>query len=95
MALVCSGGYIRSLRGCGCDPTNSSMIILKKSIQENLNIALTLKPITDVYLINHQDCGAIRAFLSCSNYPDFGENNPKEIKIKFNAINVIKTYRLN
>lgn len=72
---------VNSCHNCGCDPNNSSMVTLKRGIIENLNIALTLKDIKDIYLINHQDCGAIRAFLSCSGYPDFGKNNAKEIKI--------------
>jgi hypothetical protein len=66
---------------CGCKPNNSSMVTLKRSIVDNLNIALTLSDITTVYLINHQDCGAIRAFLSCSNYPDHGQNKDREISI--------------
>ena len=65
-----------------CDPENPSMDLLKKNLVENLNIALTLKPIDELFLINHQDCGAIKAFLACSEYPkELGENNKKEIKI--------------
>jgi len=85
-AALCLGykKYCKSPKGChecGCDPDNPSIITLKRSVVENLNIALTLKDITDVYLINHEDCGAIRAFLACSGYPNFGENNKKEINI--------------
>ena len=57
---------------------------LKKSFVANLQIALTLKPITTVYLLNHQDCGAIRAFLPCSGYPKVGEEQ-KEKEISINA----------
>ena len=65
-----------------CNPANATMTLLKKNLVENLNIALTLKPITEVYLLNHQDCGAIKAFLSCSGYPStLGANNKKEIII--------------
>jgi hypothetical protein len=71
----------KECHSCGCQPNNPSMITLKRSVVENLNIALTLKDITTIYLINHQDCGAIRAFLSCSNYPNFGEHKNKEISI--------------
>ena len=66
---------------CGCNPNDSSMVTLKRSIVENINIALSLKDSTEIFMINHQDCGAIRAFLSCSGYPDYGENNKKEIEI--------------
>lgn len=68
-------------QSCGCQPNNISMKILKRSVVENLNIALTLKDIKNIYIVNHQDCGAIRAFLECSGYPDHGEHNRKEIKI--------------
>ena len=45
-------------------------------------MGLTLYPVATTYLLNHQDCGAIKAFLACSGYPKtLGENNPKEIKI--------------
>ena len=50
------------------------MELLKKNLVEKLNIALTLKPIDELFLINHQDCGAIKAFFACSEYP-------KELKI--------------
>lgn len=57
---------------------------LKKSFVTNLKIALTLKPITVVYLLNHQDCGAIRAFLPCSGYPKVGQEK-KDIEICIHA----------
>src|SRR5437016_5158775 len=57
----------------GSDPMHT----LRKSWVTNLEIALTLRPITTVYLMNHQDCGAIRAFLPCSGYPASGEQNRK------------------
>jgi hypothetical protein len=76
-----------------CDPSNSSMKLLKKSLIENLTIALTLKPIEEVFLLNHQDCGAIKAFLSYSGYPKkLGENNPKEIKINQDLLTYAKKY---
>jgi hypothetical protein len=61
-----------------CCPGIDAMNILKNSLVTNLDIALTLKPITVVYLLNHQDCGAIRAFLPCSGYPAVGEQNKKK-----------------
>lgn len=65
-----------------CDPNNKDMETLKRSFFTNLKIALTLQPITTIYLLNHQDCGAIRAYLACSGYPNVGEiNNEKEICI--------------
>ena len=79
-----------------CDPSNSSMKLLKKNLVENLNIALTLKPITDTYLLNHQDCGAIKAFLGCSGYPKkLGENNSKEIKINSKLLTYAYKYMLS
>jgi hypothetical protein len=76
-----------------CNPSNPSMELLKKSIVENLNIALTLSDIDDIYLLNHQDCGAIKEFLACSGYPKtLGENNKKEIKIVSNLLIFSKRY---
>ena len=65
-----------------CDPANFDMQLLKNSLIKNIEIALTLDPIKEIYLLNHQDCGAIKAYLACSGYPqNLGENNPLEIKI--------------
>jgi len=66
---------------------------LKKSFVTNLQIALTLKPITTVYLLNHQDCGAIRAFLPCSGYPKVGQvDKNKEICINAKILAYGKKY---
>ena len=65
-----------------CNPSNPDMKLLKDGLKKNLQIALSLSPITQVYLMNHQDCGAFKAFLACSGYPKtLGANNEKEIKI--------------
>ena len=65
-----------------CNPCDPTMKLFKQNLVESLNVAITLKPITQVYILNHQDCGAIKAFLSCSGYPSkLGENNKKEIEI--------------
>lgn len=66
----------------GCDPFNPDMKLLKDSLTKNIDISLTLDQLEEIYILNHQDCGAIKAFLSCSGYPQIpGENNPLEIKI--------------
>lgn len=79
-----------------CNPSNLSMKLLKKNLVENLNIALTLKPITETFLLNHQDCGAIKAFLGCSGYPNtLGENNSKEIKINSKLLTYANDYMLS
>lgn len=65
-----------------CNPDNLDMLLLKESLTKNIDISLTLDNIKEIYLLNHQDCGAIKAFLGCSGYPQNpGENNPLEIKI--------------
>lgn len=70
-----------------CDPSNLSMKLLKNNLVENINIALTLYPVTEVFLLNHQDCGAIKGFLACSGYPTvLGANNEKEIRINSNLL---------
>ena len=39
------------------------MAVMKKSFVTNLKIAITYKPIEIIYLLNHQDCGAIGGIL--------------------------------
>jgi len=57
--------------------------LLKASLTTNLDIALTLQPIRDLFLMNHQDCGAMKAFLECSGYPNYlGDNNKRELEIQ-------------
>lgn len=66
-----------------CNPVNPDMLLLKESLTKNIDISLTLDSIKEIYLLNHQDCGAIKAFLGCSRYPLIpGENNQLEIKIQ-------------
>jgi len=78
-----------------CNPYNSDMDLLRDSLVKDLQIALTLKPITNVYLLNHQDCGAIRAFLGCSGYPQtLGGNNQKEIEINAGILTYAQKYML-
>ena len=80
---------------CSSSSTNKDMNLLRDNLVKNLEIALTLQPITKLYLINHQDCGAIRAFLSCSGYPDsLGSNNEKEIEINSIILKNAKIYLL-
>lgn len=67
-----------------CCPGTQPMAELRTGFHTNLAIALTLKPITTVYLLNHQDCGAIRAFLPCSGYPASGKSD-KDREICINA----------
>jgi len=78
-----------------CNPCNKDMILLKKNLVKNLQIALTLQPIQKLYLLNHQDCGAIKAFLGCSGYPTtLGANNPKEIQINQDILTYAQKYML-
>ncbi len=76
-----------------CNPHNEDMALLRNSLVKNLEIALTLQPITQIFLLNHQDCGAIKAFLGCSGYPmTLGANNPKEIQINQDILKYAKKY---
>ena len=76
-----------------CSPNNSDMKLLKKTVVKNLQIALTLQPITEVYLLNHQNCGAIIAYLPCSGYPyELGKNNKLEIEINANLLTFAQSY---
>jgi hypothetical protein len=76
-----------------CNPFNLDMELLKKSLVKNIEISLTLDTISEIYLLNHQDCGAIKAYLSCSGYPqNLGENNQLEIKIQTELLLFAKSY---
>ena len=76
-----------------CNPSNEDMTLLRENLVKNLEIALTLKPIEKLYLLNHQDCGAIKAFLGCSGYPaTLGANNSKEIEINQDILKYAKKY---
>ncbi len=80
---------------CTCKPKNADMSLLRHNLVKNLEIALTLQPIEKLYLLNHQDCGAIKAFLGCSGYPStLGANNPKEIEINQDILTYAKKYIL-
>ena len=79
-----------------CDPLNPDMELLKDSLVKNIEIAFSLEQINEIYLINHQDCGAIKAYLSCSGYPQtLGENNSLEIKINTQLLLFAKEYIKN
>lgn len=68
--------------GSSCDPLNPDMLLLRDSLTKNIDISLTLDSIKEIYLLNHQDCGAIKAYLGCSGIPEIpGTNNTLEIKI--------------
>ena len=83
----CSCSCSSSSDYCKTCPVNPNLNTLKKSLVTNLNIALTLKPdMNVVYFLNHQDCGAIRAYLSCSGYPKKDETG-EAAKIKEICIN--------
>jgi hypothetical protein len=86
----------KSCAGRGCDPENSMMTVLKNSVNDNLRIARTLRPITEIFFLNHQDCGAIKAFLACSGHPStLGENNAKEIRIHTKLLKYAKRNMLS
>ncbi len=67
-----------------CCGGSKDMKKLEAGFATNLQIAFTLQPITTVYLLDHQDCAAIRAFLPCSGYPAKGEVQ-KDREISINA----------
>jgi len=76
-----------------CCPGKKPLGVLQDSFVTNLSIALTLRPITTVFLLNHQDCGAIRAFLPCSGYPGVGEvKKNKEICINARILTNARDY---
>jgi hypothetical protein len=90
---ICNCECVHNDNISSCNPFNPDMQLLKDSLIKNIEIALTLDQIKEIYLLNHQDCGAIKAFLSCSGYPQtLGENNPLEIKINTDLLLFAKEY---
>lgn len=80
----------------GCIPSNQTMELLKNNLSTNLDIAKTLQPVNEILLMNHQDCGAMKAFLPCSGYPKIlGSDNIKEIKINQDILVYSKEYLLS
>lgn len=76
-----------------CNPCNSDIKILKESVTKNIDISLSLDNIKSIYMINHQDCGAIKAYLKCSGYPQtLGENNQKDIEVNTQLLLFSKKY---
>ncbi len=76
-----------------CNPNNPDMKLLKDNLVKNLEISFTLQPITEVYMLNHQDCGAFKAFLACSGYPTtLGSNNQLEIQINLDILLYAREY---
>ena len=74
-----------------CDPNNNDMYLFEQNIIKNIEIALSLDSLKEVYLLNHQDCGAIKAYLNCSKYPqNLGENNSLEIEINIKLLTFAK-----
>jgi hypothetical protein len=59
------------------------MDLFQQSLVTNLKVALTLQPIEEVFLMNHQDCGAFKAFLPYSGYPSQpGDDNVRELELQ-------------
>jgi len=83
--------------GCASSPLSHAssevLQLFQKSLVTNLDIALMLQPIKDIYLMNHQDCGAIKHFLACSGYPkNLGENNQREIRVHSEVLSLAYDY---
>lgn len=90
---ICNCNCLNSSNSSSCDPANPDMELLKESLIKNIEISLSLDPIKEIYMLNHQDCGAIKAYLSCSGIPqNIGENNPLEIKINTELLLFARDY---
>lgn len=88
----CSKG---SCKKDDCKPNQrKDMELLRDALVKNLDIALSLKPkLKQINLLNHQDCGAMKAFLGCSGYPtQCGDNNPNEIEINERVLTCANSY---
>jgi carbonic anhydrase len=71
-----------------------SFVHWKQSLYDHINIAIALHAIEDVYIIEHEDCGAYRTFLKDANFGSIEEEVEchkkfatalsKDIQVKFN-----------
>lgn len=69
------------------------MELFKETLVTNLRVALTLQPVTEVILMNHQDCGAFKAFLPYVGYPEsLGQDNVRELEIQADILTLAHTY---
>ena len=93
---LCLGYEKYPKNDCDCGMTNEDdMNLLKDSIVKNIKIASSLDNLEEVYLLNHQDCGAIKAYLNFTNYPkNVGDDNTSEIKINTELLLYAKEYIL-
>jgi hypothetical protein len=68
------------------------LIWLKESIIKNIDMHC-LDNIKGIYMINHQDYGAIKAYLECSGNPEIlGENNKKDIEVNTKILLIAEKY---
>ena len=85
---------VTAVSSVGSSPSQTTLADhFRKYIMKNIDIALSLDTIKTIYMINHQDCGAIKAYLECSGYPEtLGENNEKDIKINTQILLIAEKY---
>lgn len=86
--------YCKTYPGSGCTCAfKDTNCTLKKGILTNFEISTKVADIEEFIIINHQDCGAFKVFLSKSGYPlTLGANNPKEIEVLTQSMLLTKTY---
>jgi len=78
--------------GCTCNFKKTNCI-LKNGILTNFEISTELSDVDEFIILNHQDCGAFKAFLPKSGYPlTLGTNNPKEIEILTKSMLLTQQY---
>lgn len=69
------------------------MELFQQNLVTNLKVALTLQPIQELFLMNHQDCGAFKAFLPYSGYPNvMGADNHRELEIQGEVLALAHTF---
>lgn len=94
--LSTAAGGALSLGSAICSLSYKSpeiMQLFKENLLTNLRVALTLQPITEVVLMNHQDCGAFKAFLPYVGYPEqLGYDNVRELEIQAEVLTFAHTF---
>jgi hypothetical protein len=75
---IAYNGY-RKNNGLKCDCCKQkSMKAIRRSILENISISQTLYNVNTLYILNHEECAAVRVFLECPK-----TNNSCNVKYKY------------
>lgn len=74
--------YSNICKKISCCTAKDINYLLQEGQLTNLNISQLLSEINEIDILDHQDCGAFKQFLPCSDYPlRLGKDKEKEKKL--------------